>query len=360
MKKIAIILNSYHNAGPSNVMKHIMNYLPKSKYKIILITLLRKNSNDEIRLLKKNGIEIIELNYSNKKEVIFNAPLSIRKISQKYKIDIIHSNSLISDYVSIVSRAKSKHTCTLHNNMFYNYYGYYGKYFSKFMIKLHLKILSHMDLCVCCSKYVYDDISKYIEKSIIIRNGVINSTSISITREDLSIPHDALIYVYAGVLNSRKNTLWLARVFSQVHNPNEYLLILGEGLDKNKILQIDDYNIKVLGFVNNPTDYFNISDIYISASIDEGLPLSVLEAFSFGNYLLLSNIPSHKEIIELCDSNYVGNLFDSGNINSFDCALKNLRNKITEKNKEALQQIANKLFSAEKMAKEYEVMYCDL
>ena len=162
------------------------------------------------------------------------------------------------------------------------------------------------------------------------------------------------------MLNSRKNVLWLAKVFSKVHNANEYLLILGEGPDKNEILQINDSHIKVYGFVDNPAAYFNISDVYTSASLSEGFSLSVLEAFSSGNYLLLSDIPSHREVIELCNSVYVGNLFCNGNADSFCSSLTDLREKIASRKGELLLKASDDLFSAKKMAKEYESVYLHL
>ena len=102
------------------------------------------------------------LDYADKKEAILKAPRAIYHIAQERNIDIIHNNSLISDAVSILSRTKSKHMCTLHNNMFYNYYGHYGKLVSRIMVKLHLAILRRMDVCVCCSKYIYIVIFKSI------------------------------------------------------------------------------------------------------------------------------------------------------------------------------------------------------
>lgn len=360
MKRIAIVLNSYHNAGPSNVMKAIMNYLNQYGHHIILITLLKKNSAEAVNLLKQKGIAVFELNFQTKNKAFVSAPKAIHRIVQEQNIDIIHSNSLISDAVSILSRTEAKHTCTLHNNMFYNYYGHYGKVFSGFMVKLHLSILRCMDACVCCSKYIYNDIKKYIERTVIIRNGIESNTAFQLTKEELRIPIDSLIYVYAGVLNPRKNVLWLAKNFSRLHNDNEYLLILGEGQDKAEILNINDSNIKVYGFVDNPVAYFHISDVYVSASLSEGFSLSILEALSSGNYLLLSDIPSHKELIDLCGPSYVGNLFCSGNVDSFFRSFIDLRTHINSRKRKSVQKIASDLFSAETMAKEYEKFYLQL
>ena len=57
MNRIAIILNSYHNAGPSNVMKRIMNYLSRFGHQIILITLFKKTVQMKSVCLRKMELE---------------------------------------------------------------------------------------------------------------------------------------------------------------------------------------------------------------------------------------------------------------------------------------------------------------
>ena len=360
MKTIAIILNSYHNAGPSNVMKALMHYLKLFGYCVMLITLLNKNSREEIKLLKEDGIATFELDYPNKKTALLYAPRSIRRIVNEYKIDVIHSNSLISDSISILSGTTAKHTCTLHNNMFYNYYGHYGKIVSRFMVKLHLFVLQRMDRCICCSKYIYDDIKDHINHVVVIRNGVDKPNATLIKKEEMNIPDNGVVFVYAGVLNSRKNALWLAKSFSTHRLPNEYLLILGDGQDSSTLKELNDDNIIIQGFVDTPTEYFQFSDVYISASLSEGFSLSVLESLSCGNYLLLSDIPSHRELIELCDTTYIGSLFSLTDDDGYVNALNNVRSNLGRKNRKKVMTIANEVFSAKKMTHMYELVFNEI
>ena len=61
-----------------------------------------------------------------------------------------------------------------------------------------------------------------------------------------------------------------------------------------------------LGHVDNVLAYLKCSDLYISASLSEGLPNSVLEALAENINCLLSDIPPH---IELLGENKI-NFFD--------------------------------------------------
>ncbi len=141
IRNVAILLNTYHSAGPSNVMRNIIRHLDTKVVHITLITLFCKNSDSYIQELKKMGIETIEFNFTNKKEALLKGSQAIGKIVKQFRIDIIHSNSIITDLISVLSKCKVVRICTLHNNMFYNYYEYYGKYIGAFMIRLHLCVL---------------------------------------------------------------------------------------------------------------------------------------------------------------------------------------------------------------------------
>lgn len=358
MRNIAILLNSYHNAGPSNVMRDIIKHLDTKVVHITLITLFCNNSGSYIQELRKMGIETIEFNFPNKKDALLKGSQALKKIVKQFRIDIIHSNSVITDLISVLSKCKVVRICTLHNNMFYNYYEYYGKYIGAFMIQLHLCVLKKIDTCVCCSKYIYNDLSKKLENLIIIRNGVeYKANHHIISRELLNISDNALVYIYVGKLISRKNVLWLAKQFEKYHNQDEYLLILGNGPDVNMFDSINDNHIRLCGFIDTPEAYLEISDVYVSASLAEGFSLSVLEALSFGMLLLLSDIPSHREVFELCEELYIGEMFQCVDTSSLKSALDSIRKRCKYTNRNEIKHNAQNIFSATTMASEYQDLY---
>lgn len=58
-----------------------------------------------------------------------------------------------------------------------------------------------------------------------------------ITRAEVDVPEDARVFLYAGVLNSRKNIVWLIENFVQCHENDEYMLVLGSGEKKQSAKQ---------------------------------------------------------------------------------------------------------------------------
>ncbi|WP_250952560.1 glycosyltransferase family 4 protein [Escherichia coli] len=82
---------------------------------------------------------------------------------------------------------------------------------------------------------------------------------------------------------------------------NDIFLILGDGelfrYCKDKYSK--DLRYIFMGKVECPLEYYQLSDIFVSASLSEGLPLALLEAASTGCYLYVSDIEPHREIASL-------------------------------------------------------------
>jgi glycosyltransferase involved in cell wall biosynthesis len=102
-----------------------------------------------------------------------------------------------------------------------------------------------------------------------------------------------------------------------------------------------------VGYTNDPIAYFIISDIYLSASKSEGFSIAVLEAMDCGLKLMLSNIPSHNEVINNSKIP-IGVLFDD---NSIDDAFEEISKIKTNRN--SIITYKNNLYSAKIMTKQY-------
>lgn len=81
------------------------------------------------------------------------------------------------------------------------------------------------------------------------------------------------------------------------------LFIAGDGEDRitltTLVKSLDlEKSVTFLGEVKEPYSFLSSIDIYVSASRREGLPLSILEAMSFGLPCVLSEVPGHQSFIE--------------------------------------------------------------
>lgn len=314
MIRIAYVINYIVKNGPSSVVLNIINNLDREKYDVSLITLFSGNNPEVIEYLKSNGVSVYECATLSRMKCLLGQCKEFDDTVKKGHYDILHTHGLIPDIVSSRLNTPVRKITTIHNNMYEDYLDSYGWIKSRIFITLHLKALKKLDECVCCSESVYKVMMQRLNNVTFIRNGIEPAHARSVaTREELNIPDDARVLLYAGVLNSGKNIVWLIEKFVQYHNESEYLLVLGKGDKEAECKEKMDSHVRMLGFQPDPIAYMNISDVYTSASKSEGFSISVLEALSCGLGLFLSDIPSHSEVVSMGQDVYLGETFNAGN-----------------------------------------------
>lgn len=353
MKRIAYVINYIVKNGPSSVVLNLINNLDRSEYDISLITLFEGNNAEVVSALRNNGVAVYECSKLSRMKCLLGQSREFSDVVKKGHFDILHTHGIIPDILSSRLRTTAKRVTTLHNNMYEDYLDTYGYTKSRIFIALHLAALKKLDESVCCSKSVYDVMKRCLPNASFIRNGIepVQAHSV-ITRAEVDVPEDACVFLYAGVLNSRKNIVWLIDNFVQCHESNEYLLVLGKGEKEAECKAKADDHVRMLGFQTDPIAYMNISDIYVSASRSEGFSISVLEALSCGLGLFLSDIPSHREVVEMGQDVYLGETFSP---DDFEVKLNALRER--KINKAEIRAFQEKELSAVKMAERYMECY---
>lgn len=357
MIKIAFVINYITNNGPSRVVLDIIHNLDYSRYDISIITLFSGNDVIIVGKLKNEGLKVYDCKSLSRIKCMCGMNSEFVKIVQKEQFDIIHTHGLIPDLLVSRIKGKAKTVSTLHNIMFEDYINQYGALKSWMFTKIHLYALQHIDRKVCCSASVYSIMRKYLDSIVFIRNGIEKPVAKTIvTRKQLAIPDEARVYIFVGGLIPRKNVKFLLSEFTRNRLNNEYLLIIGDGPEKDACSLLADDHVIMCGFQTDPVSYFDISDIYVSASKSEGFSIAVLEALFCGLGLFLSDIPSHREVIEMQNNDILGVLFQE---NSFANSMELVR-KI-KLNRSAIQNFSLAKLSASCMAnkydKEYSILY---
>jgi len=109
-------------------------------------------------------------------------------------------------------------------------------------------------------------------------------------------------------LISIKNPLTVFQAFRQSADPTSQLTFLGDGSLRPVLAQeVENLGLQkqihLTGMIarDKVFEYFRGSDIFVSASLGEGLPVAVLEAMACSRPVVLSDIPPHREIAEGLD-----------------------------------------------------------
>ena len=210
---------------------------------------------------------------------------------------------------------------------------------------------------VSCSKSVQVYTELIIGKtSLVIYNGtrIINTANeikgFILNRNQLKKKR----IIYVGSLTKLKNANFLIDSFIKLNQESKYELILvGDGPLADYIKKLKNESIILTGNVEDVSKYLIKSHIFISASTSEGLPMAVIEAMSYGLPVLLSDIPSHEEVV---NSNKIGYTFENNNFIDFR---KKLGLILKNYNEIALNsfKLSEKLFNAKEMGKNYEQLY---
>lgn len=111
--------------------------------------------------------------------------------------------------------------------------------------------------------------------------------------------------LYLGRIVPEKGLTYLVNAFKAVKTHKKLVIAGGasdtaEFFDSLKSLAADDPRIQFVGFVQGQLleELYSNAYLYVLPSDLEGMPLSLLEAMSYGNCCLTSNIPECTQVIE--------------------------------------------------------------
>lgn len=191
----------------------------------------------------------------------------------------------------------------------------------------------------------------------IIPNGIdldfVNSKLHTCQRENYGFEETDVILIFVGRLGPEKNVSFLLRSFAYTVKRNDMarLLIVGEGPDKNK-LEKETYNLNIESRVEFtgrvPYDeipgHLGISNAFVTASVTEVHPLTLIEAMAAGLPALGIRSPGIEDIIDDGKNGYLVN----NNQDEFQKKMLEIVSDAAERKRmgiEALEQ--SKMYSVE-------------
>ena len=141
------------------------------------------------------------------------------------------------------------------------------------------------------------------EKEAIEEQGIKNVTFINNGIKPLQIEKkvntsNKMTIISVGRLSIQKNPKLFNDIALEFNdNPNVQFIWCGDGELKS---ELTSPNIKCTGWIERKEleNYLSNADIYLSTSLWEGLPLSVLEAMSIGLPMVLSNCVGNRDLVE--------------------------------------------------------------
>ena len=304
---------------------------------------------------KKINFIKLNLTYLSKSNLFFyfiSFFLDIYKISREIirnKINIIYigggSNCIKSVISSIITRRKFIwHIHDTNSNLMLVIFFNLFKFFSEKII-----FVSHK------SKNFYlknNDFKNFIilPSAIDVKFFKRNCSNNRITNKILMIAN----------FNPDKDFMTAIDVFHNIENNNKKILfyVLGKVWDtqkdyfqkvKNKIFEKNIKNLKLVTKAKSINRYLKQSDILLSTSINESLPLSICEAMASSKAIISTDVGDIKKFVEMKSSNInpggkVFNRYDHRGISKFILNLYKNKNKIRKLGYNS-NKIANNYFN---------------
>lgn len=167
---------------------------------------------------------------------------------------------------------------------------------------------------ICCGQASFESVP-YLYRCLAgdrlctIANGVdIDRVDRTIGNKRQRLNNGHFTIVTVGRLIEVKNPLSILRAFQQSADPATSLIFIGKGelekvlLETMKACNLEK-QVQLTGLIPREEVYRNLvnADLFVLASRVEGLPIAVLEAMACGCPVILSDIPSHREIADGVD-----------------------------------------------------------
>lgn len=365
-KKVCFVVSSLVNEGPVKVMLNIIKYIDYSRFEISVVTLKEEGSESLISDFEDLPIRIVKLNIKSK---ISNIPLlflRLRCVLKSINPDIVHSHCPRSLFLVFIINGKFKKYHTVHNFPGQVDRALYGNVKGAIVENIMKFTLKRIDKPISCGHNLQGLMQEKLRiPTIAINNGVdfevfVNSDDKRLKmKESLGLLGSRKCFVFVGRFSKEKNPLFLVDAFSSGELKDFDLLMVGDGPLLAEAKNRASSNIKIVGFRRNVRDYLIASDFFVSSSITEGMPNSVLEAMSVGLPLLLSDIPSHREIFSYNSNDIpLGFLYQENSIKDFEQKLKLLVEHAGDSEfSDVVAGCFDRCFTARRMSLKYQKAY---
>jgi len=293
----------------------------------------------------------------------FENIIALQKIINKIKPDIVHAHlsTLLYSYALSILNLKIRFYNTIHNlaekaclNFLFKTLNYI--FYSTGLIK----VITISEEC----KISYENFYK-LKNSTLIENGrkanMPSSNYKQVTDEINSLKQfdDDMVFVHVARFHKQKNQELLIHVFNRLAEENIHyqLLIIGDWSfceEAKELADTANERIHFFGTKSNVSDYLFQSDAFCLTSSYEGMPISLLEAFSCGCSPICTPVGGIKNMIQ---DGLTGFLSKNVTESAYYYAVKRFLNNKNLIQKENLVIHFEELYSIEHCALKHRKLY---
>lgn len=299
MIKILYIVSTLKRSGPTSQLYNLIRHLDRGHFEPYLVTLSSEPSDSRWNEFEPLDVKLCSLDLA-RFESLFCAKKRLQSVFRDWRPDVIQTQGIRADSILASLRQDVPWVMTSRNYPPEDYPTKFGWLKGALMVRQHLHAMRRCRNLVSCSKTIQRKLAAVDIEGQAIENGV-EVSEVSVIGSNFSLNFPKPIFVSVGSLIPRKNMHLLVEGFRSLPDSEKgSLVILGDGPLMESLQAKACSRVHLLGNVDNVADYLAGSDCFVSASLSEGLPNTVLEALASGLPVVLSDIESHEEIAAKC------------------------------------------------------------
>lgn len=326
-----------------------------------------------LRVIEKILIRLFSKKKFHQSLNIFNT-FTYKKINS-YNADLINLHWINRAMISIEEMSwlnSKKIIISLHDMWFLNSTEHYyekredNDFLSKYCYKKK-KLLLYNDKVyfIAHNKWMFNNFKKEypkLKKKIYLSNYYPLDTNIFKPRNktslrkkyNLPIKKKIIFFSAQDISDQRKGYLYFKEMVEKLSlNKDLYFLSLGKNTIDFKNLD----NYRHIDFISNKdsSELYSLSDIFVSTSIIDNLPLTILEAVSSGNLVMSFDSGGANEVLK-----GIGYTFKKSNLNEFIKTLSKITDNEIKKKSNSSRRFALKNFSFNKTKSQYKKIFKEI
>ena len=385
--KVVRIITRMNVGGPAIQAALLSAGLDKQRFSCTLITgRVLSNESDMSYLAKELGVEPLVISELHKGSNLVDDFIGFRKLYKflkREKPDVMHTHGAKAGALGRLAARLTGVPVVIHTFHGHMFHSYYNRLKTKYFLLIERLLVKITDKIVVISRRQEEEIKRYLNLKDtgklhliplgfgldIFLNADTGDKGDKIRREK-NIPREAVVVGAAGRLTAIKNYSMLIKAAKEVKKKNSdrivKFLIAGHGDLKEELnalagrLGIQEDVIFTGEIKRKDIDsLYRAMDIVALTSLNEGTPVSLIEALASAKPVVATDVGGVRDIVEDGKSGFI---VPSNDINAFSEATSILINDEKKRNEFGLRgrDFVKERHSKDKLIKAIENLYYDV
>lgn len=238
----------------------------------------------------------------------------LKELLDKEHYDMIHCHTPMGSVITRLAAGSARNKGTKVLYTAHGFHFYKGSPMINWLVYYPIeRILAHRtDLLITMNREDYERAKTFHAKQTAIVNGVgldlnkfveASTDEKAEVRQMLGLQKEDVFAISVAQLIKRKNHMALIQAVAKMENPHFHLFICGDGVQEEELrAKVKELGIEkqvhFLGFRRDVYKLCSSADLFLFASLQEGLPVAIMEAMACGLPIVASNIRGNNDLID--------------------------------------------------------------